>query len=315
MRTTAAKALRLVIVMLLLTMLSFGAQSLLPGDPAELIAATTDTAKIEEVRADLELDRPLPVRYVKWLGDFVTGDLGDYYRNKGGTPSESVKEALPNSLLLMLYTQLVALALAIPLGVLTAYRANGIFDKTTNIAAFLALSIPGFVLAYLLKKYLALDNRWLPDSGWVPISEDFGEHVRHAVLPVLALSLSQVAVYFRLLRSDMIATLQEDFITMAKAKGLRPGRVLFRHALRPSSLTLLTVAGLNVGTLISSAVLVERIFRVPGMGFLLVEGVLSREYPATQSFIAIVGLLFVLINYGVDFLYSVIDPRIRHRHG
>jgi peptide/nickel transport system permease protein len=159
---------------------------------------------------------------------------------------------------------------------------------------------------------LALDNKWLPDSGWVKLSDGVGDHVKHAVLPVLTLTFGQIAVYFRLLRSDMIATLQEDFITMAKAKGLPSRRILFRHALRPSSLTLLTVAGLNIGTLISTAVLVENIFDIPGMGTLLISGVLQYEYPATQSFIAIIGLMFVLINYGVDFLYTVLDPRIRH---
>ncbi len=312
MRTLGIKAIRLVIVMLLLTMVSFGAQSLLPGDPAELIGFGADPQRIEEIRVDLKLDDPVPVRYVAWLKDFVRGDVGDYYRNRGGSPIEQVKTGLPTSLLLMLYTQIIALVIAIPLGVLAAYRANSFFDKGANIGAFLALSIPGFVAGFLLKKYLALDHRIFPESGWVPITENVGEHFKYAALPVFALVLSQIAVYFRLLRSDMIATLQEDFITMAKAKGLKPRRILFRHALRPSSLTLLTVAGLNVGTLISSAVIIERIFKVPGMGFNIVEGIFTREYPATQSFIAIVGLMFVLINYLIDFLYTVIDPRIRH---
>lgn len=312
MRTLAIKTVRLVVVMLLLTMASFGAQSLLPGDPAELIGFGADPELIDEIRVDLELDRPLAARYVSWLGDFVKGDLGEYYRSRGGSPADKVKTGLPTSLLLMLYTQVVALAIAIPLGVLTAYRAGSLFDKGANLGAFLALSIPAFVFAFLVKKYLALDNRWFPESGWVPFGEDVGQHFRHAVLPVIALSVGQIAVYFRLLRSDMIATLQEDFITMAKSKGLAPRRILFRHALRPSSLTLLTVAGLSVGTLISSAVLVEVIFSVPGMGYNIVEGIFSREYPATQSFIAIVGLLFVLVNYAVDFLYTVIDPRIRN---
>lgn len=312
MRTASFKFARLILVLLLLTMISFAAQSLLPGDPAELIGFGADKSKIAEIRKDLELDKPIYVRYGKWLGGFVTGDLGQYYRAKGGSPGESVKQALPNSLLLMLYTQILALLLAVPLGVIAAYRANSAFDKGVNILVFLGLSIPGFIVAFLLKKYLALDNAIFPESGWVPLGTSVSDHFRYAALPVFALTVSQVAVYFRLLRSDMISTLQEDFITMAKAKGLKPRRILFRHALRPSSLTLLTVAGLNVGTLISSAVLVENIFKIPGMGFLLVEGVLSREYPATQSFIAIVGIIFVVINYGVDLLYSVLDPRIRH---
>jgi len=312
MRQLGNKVIRLLVVLALLTVASFLSIRMLPGDPAELLAFGADKAKIEEVRIDLGLRDPLPAQYGKWVSQFVTGDFGKYYRSKGGTPNEKVLKGLPISITLMIYTQIVALVIAIPLGVITAYRANSVFDKGSNIGAFLALSIPGFVIAYLLKKYFALDHDWLPDSGWVPISESVPEHFTHVVLPVATLVLSQIAVYFRLLRSDMIGTLQEDFITMAKAKGLKPRRILFRHALRPSSLTLLTVAGLNVGTLIGNAVIVENIFRIPGMGYNIVEGVFQREYVATQSFIAIVAILFVLINFLVDFLYTIIDPRIRY---
>jgi peptide/nickel transport system permease protein len=152
----------------------------------------------------------------------------------------------------------------------------------------------------------------LPVSGYVAPSEDLLEHLRRMALPVIALAVGQIAAYMRLLRSDMIATLQEDFITMAKSKGISPSRVLWRHALRPSSLTVLTVAGLNVGTLISGAVVIEVIFSLPGMGTLLAEAVFSRQYIALQSLIAIIAVGFVLINFLVDLLYSVLDPRIRH---
>jgi peptide/nickel transport system permease protein len=308
----AKRFARLVVILLALTMLSFGAQSLLPGDPAQLIGFGADEARVEEIRTDLQLDEPVTVRYLAWLSGFVRGDLGPYYRIKGASPSESVRQSLPNSLLLMLYTQLLSLAIAVPLGVITAYRRTGAIDKGVNAAAFVGLAVPGFVLAFLLKKYLAVDRRILPDRGWVPLTEDPVEHLRYAVLPVLSLALGQIAVYMRLLRSDMIATLDEEFILMARSKGITPRRVLFRHALRPSSLTLVTVAGMNVGILISATVLVERVFGVPGMGNLLVEGILSREYPATQSFIAIMGIIFVLVNYGVDLLYGILDPRVRH---
>lgn len=312
MRTLAIKTIRLVIVLLALSMVAFLAQSFLPGDPAELMGFGADPDKIEEIRTDLKLDEPIYVQYGSWLGDFVRGDLGSYYRAKGGTPAEGVKSNLPNTLLIILYTQIVALGIAIPMGVVAAYRSDRLFDRGANIAAFLALSVPAFVLAFVLKKYLALDYRILPERGWVSPTKDLVEHVKHAILPVSTLVFSQIAVYFRLLRSDMIATLQEDFITMAKAKGLKPSRVLFRHALRPSSLTLLTVAGLNIGTLISAGIVIEVLFGIPGMGTLLVEGILAREFRATQSFVMIVGIFFVLLNYAVDFLYTVIDPRIRN---
>jgi peptide/nickel transport system permease protein len=295
----------------MLSLGAFFAVRALPGDPAQLIGFGADKAKIEQIRTDLGLNESYPAQYAKWAGNLLSGDFGKYYREPN-TVGERLSDALPISLELMLYTQIVALIIAIPLGVVTAYRANSLFDKGSNIGAFLALSVPGFVLAFVLKKYLALDNSIFPERGWTPITDGLGEHFKHAVLPVLTLVFSQIAVYFRLLRSDMIATLQEDFVTMAKSKGLKPKRILFRHALRPSSLTLLTVAGLNVGTLISTAVIVENIFGTGGLGNLLVRAVFAREYVATQSYIVVLGLIFVLINFTVDFLYTVIDPRIRH---
>ena len=164
----------------------------------------------------------------------------------------------------------------------------------------------------MLAYYVGVELGWLPVSGYVKPSEDFVEHLRRMAMPAISLAVGQIAVYMRLLRSDMIATLQEDFITMAKSKGVSPRRVLWRHALRPSSLTLLTVAGLNVGTLIGGAVIIEVIFSMPGMGTLLYEAIQARQYVALQSIVAIVAIGYVLVNFIVDILYSVLDPRIRH---
>jgi peptide/nickel transport system permease protein len=313
MRLLIRRIVQLVIVIFLLTVVSFGSIRLLPGDPAVVMGGLgADRTKIEEIRKDLGLKDPIYQQYGKWLGDFVQGNLGKYY-NFAGDPTQDLEDSLPISLQLMLYTQIVALAISIPLGVVTAYRADSLFDKGSNILAFLGLSIPAFVIAFLLKQFFVFNLDWFPEQGWKSISEvGLAEHLKYATLPVTTLVVAQIAVYFRLLRSDMIATLQEDFITMARAKGMKPRRILFRHALRPSSLTLLTVAGLNVGTLISSAVIVETIYGIPGMGRKLVGAVLGREYVAAQSFIAIIGIIFVLVNFLVDFLYTVLDPRIRH---
>ncbi len=311
MRNLLMKVLRLLFVVVAVSFITTICIRLIPGDPSQLTCAGADKAKCDVVRKDMGLDRPVVAQFGTWAKDFATGDLGKYYR-RPEIVSDRVKAGLPVSLSLILYTQVVGLLIAIPLGVMTAYRAGGVFDGGANLFSFLALSIPGFIIGYVLKKFLALDLDLLPESGWVPITENVGQHFRHAILPVATLVLSQIAVYFRLLRSDMIGTLQEDFITMARAKGLRPRRILFRHALRPSSLTLLTVAGLNIGTLISSAVLVERIFGATGVGYTLVEAIFSREYVAVQSLVAVVCIIFVVINFAVDFLYTVIDPRIRH---
>lgn len=313
MRQLTRRVVHLIVVLFLLTVAAFFSIRLLPGDPAEIQGSfhPDPETQIQLIREDLGLDKPIWTQYFRWVGDFVTGDLGKYY-NGVGNPTEQVKDQLPVSLQLMVYTQIVALLIAIPLGVVTAYRADSVFDKGSNIFAFLGLSIPAFVIAFLLKQIFVFQLDWFPERGWPALGDDPALHLRSAVLPVATLVVAQIAVYFRLLRSDMIATLQEDFITMARAKGMKPRRILFRHALRPSSLTLLTVAGLNVGTLISSAVIVEVIYGINGMGQLLVRAVLSREYVAAQSFIAVIGILFVLINFVVDFLYTVLDPRIRH---
>jgi peptide/nickel transport system permease protein len=196
--------------------------------------------------------------------------------------------------------------------VLTAYRAGSRGDRVANATAFGMLAIPNFALALVLAYYVGVELGWLPVSGYAKPSEDLGEHIRRMAMPAISLAVGQIAVYMRLLRSDMIATLQEDFITMAKSKGVSPRRVLWRHALRPSSLTLLTVAGLNVGTLIGGAVIIEVIFSLPGIGTLLFEAISARQYIALQSLVAIIAVGYVLVNFLVDVLYAVLDPRIRH---
>ena len=287
--------------------------AMLPGDPVDAIAGFASPEQKDALREDLGLDDPVYVQYGRWIGDFVTGDLGGYYSVTGERPvMDRVRDSLPVSLQLMVYAQVLALVIAIPAGVFTAYRAGSRSDKVANATAFGMLAIPNFALALVLAYYVGVEFGWLPVSGYVKPSEDLVEHIRRMVMPTIALAVGQVAVYMRLLRSDMIATLQEDFITMAKSKGVSPRRVLWRHALRPSSLTLLTVAGLNVGTLIGGAVIVEVIFSMPGVGTLLFEAIQARQYIALQSLVAIIAVGYVLLNFLVDVLYAVLDPRIRH---
>ena len=313
MRILLRRLLHLLVVLFFVTVFVALLTSMLPGDPVDAIAGFASEEQKEELRTELGLDDPLPVRYVRWIGDFVTGDLGNYYSISGGRPvMDRVTDSLPVSLQLMLYAQLLALVIAIPAGVISAYRAGSLGDRAGNAAAFGALAIPNFALALVLAYYVGVELGWLPVSGYVKPSEDFVEHLRRMAMPAISLAVGQIAVYMRLLRSDMIATLQEDFITMAKAKGVSPRRVLWRHALRPSSLTLLTVAGLNVGTLIGGAVIVEVIFSMPGIGTLLFEAIQARQYIALQSLVAIIAVGYVIVNFLVDVLYAVLDPRIRH---
>ena len=303
----------LVIVLFFVTLFVATLTAMLPGDPVDAIAGFASPEQKEALRQDLQLDDPVWVQYGRWVGNFVTGDLGNYYSVTGGRPvADRVRDALPVSLQLMIEAQVLALVIAIPLGVFTAYRAGSRFDKGANATAFGLLAIPNFAIALVLAYYVGVRFGWLPVSGYVKPSDDLVEHLRRMAMPAIALAVGQIAVYMRLLRSDMIATLQEDYILMAKSKGISPSRVLWRHALRPSSLTLLTVAGLNVGVLIGGAVIVEVIFSLPGIGTLLYEAIQARQYIALQSLVAIIAVGYVLINFLVDVLYAVLDPRIRH---
>jgi peptide/nickel transport system permease protein len=321
-RELGKRFLSLAVVLFLVTLFTALLISMVPGDPVDTLVPLAESEEADalkaQVREDLNLDEPLHVRYLSWLRDFVLGDergehFGDYFRVSGRDPvSTRLAEALPVSLQLMVYAQVLALVIAIPLGVLTAYRAGSLFDKLTNTGAFALMAVPTFVLGLALAYYIGVWLNWVPPSGYVPFGEDPVEHVRRMVLPAVTLAAGQVAVYMRLLRSDMVATLQEDFIQMARSKGISDQRVLWRHALRPSSLTLLTVAGMNVGTLIGGAVVVEVIFSIPGMGTAISQAIFERQYVALQSFVAVLAILYVVVNFAVDILYAVVDPRIRH---
>jgi len=324
MRTAALKLGRLVFVLIIVTFLSFWMLKLQErkGDLVSTLAPFAAPAEKARLRADIGLNDPFFVQYWHWVSHFVQGDFGKTYTGTGnnvtGVPvSNGLWKRLPVSLELMLYAQVLALVVAIPMGVWTAYRNGTWFDRGSNIVAFLMLAMPAFLAALLLVIYVAQNHILdLPTQytgvGNFPLNPFSAENWKQLLLPTISLAVAQIAVYMRLLRSDMIATLQEDFITTAKAKGIPPRRVLFRHALRPSSLTLLTVAGLNVGALIGGALVVERIFNLPGVGGRLAETILSHQLIETQALVAVIAIIYVLINFVVDMLYTVLDPRIRH---
>jgi peptide/nickel transport system permease protein len=311
-RAIARRLVQVAVVLVLVTLFCALLTSMLRGDPVEVIAPFAEEEQREQLREELGLDDPLPVRYLTWLGNFLTGDLGNFYTVSGTEPvAETVANVLPVSLQLMFYAQVIALVVAIPFGVLTAYRAGSPVDKGTNTLAFAAIAMPNFALGLLLSYYVGVKLGWLPFQGYTPLREDPVEHFRDMALPAITLAVGQIAIYLRLLRSDMIATLQEDYVTFASSKGMSPRYVLFRHALRPSSLTLLTVAGLNVGALIGGALVVEIIFGLPGMGREIAAAILGRQYLALQSMVAVVAIGYVLVNAFIDVLYAVLDPRIR----
>jgi peptide/nickel transport system permease protein len=314
-RFFALKVGRLIFVLLVVTFFSFVMVKLIGSseDLVDKIIPFGTEAHKEVLREDIGLNNGFFQQYWDWLSNFVLGDFGNYYLPNPTPVSESVSSALPISLELMIYAQVLSLVFAIPFGILTAYKAGTRFDSISNTVAFALLALPNFVLALLLAIYVGAKWQWLPtQSNVAPFPLNPLENWRYMLMPTIALAVGQIAIYMRLLRSDMIATLQEDFITTAKSKGIPTRRVLLSHALKPSSLTLLTVAGLNVGALIGGALVVERIFGVPGIGSKLTEAIFRQQYVAVQTYVAIIAVFYVVLNFLVDILYSVLDPRIRH---
>jgi peptide/nickel transport system permease protein len=310
----ARRLVYLLPVLVAVSLLTFLIASLLPGDLAYVILGDQATPeKVAALRHDMGLDHPLWWRYISWLGHVLEGDFGRSFRT-GQTVLQAVAERLPVSFELMLLAELGALVIGIPLAIACAVRSGSAFDRFMTGTAFGMLSVPAFLSAILLIYLFAVELRWLPATGYVPFAEDPIGNLRCFVLPSLTLALGEWPVLMRVLRSDMITTLQEDYIAMARAKGLKPWRILLVHALKPSSLTLVTVTGINIGRLIGGTVIVESIFALPGIGRLLIGAIYTRDLVILQGVVLVVACGYVLMNFIVDMLYAVLDPRIRHGH-
>jgi peptide/nickel transport system permease protein len=310
----ARRLLYLVPVLVAVSLLTFLIASLLPGDLAYVILGDQATPeKVAALRHDMGLDQPIWWRYLSWLGQILEGDFGRSFRT-GQTVLQAVAERLPVSLELMFFAELAGLAIGVPVAIACAVRSGSAFDRFMTGSAFGMLSVPTFLSAILLIYLFAVELRWLPATGYVPFAEDPVANLRFMVLPALTLALAEWPGIMRVLRSDMIATLQEDYIALAKAKGLKASRILFVHALKPSSLTLITITGINIGRLIGGALIVETIFALPGIGRLLVGAIYTRDLIILQGVVLFVAGGFVVMNFVVDMLYAVLDPRIRHGH-
>ncbi len=314
-KVIGTRLLRLALTLFAVTFLSFIMTALLPGDPVNAILgvdAPRDQAVVEQVREDLGLNDPLPVRYVNWLGNAVQGDLGESYINRGQSVSGTISDRLPVTAQLAFMAIFIALILAIPIGVIGAYRQGKWQDQSTSAAVQVALSVPNFITGIFLIWLFAVTLKWLPASNWNRISDKgLIENLKTAILPSTALALTQMAIFSRLVRSDMIATLQENYILSAKAKGLSDRYVLFRHALRPSSLSLATIVGINFGALLGGTVIIETLFAIPGLGFRLINAINQRDILVIQGITVFVAVAYVVINTVVDLFYTVLDPRIR----
>jgi peptide/nickel transport system permease protein len=305
------KFARLVFVVLVVSAITFLMINLLPGDVAYVIGGGDASPEdIQAIRSALGLDRHIILRYGAWLGRIIKGDLGKSYLTHEPV-FDAIVTRLPVTIELIVVSQLMALLLAIPGGIFCAHKNGSALDKGLGAVAFATLSTPSFVMALLLIFVFALRLQWLPATGYVPLAAGLWPNLKAFFLPCLSIALIEWVPLMRVLRTDMIVTLQEDYILMAKAKGMPLWRILLRDALKPSSLTLVTILGLQIGHWIGAAVIIEMIYAMPGIGRLLVNAIFSRDFLLVQGCVLFITVCYVTINTGVDILYAVLDPRIR----
>lgn len=310
MRFLWGKLLHLALVLFAVTLLTFLMLDRVPADIAAEVAGTGAAPEdVAAVRQRLGLDAPLPVRYARWAAAALRGDLGRSL-SSGEPVGGAIRSHLPVTLELIALAQLAVLLLAVPLGIVTAWRAGSPLDRVAGTIAFGFASLPPFALAIALILVFALRLKWLPATGYTPLSEGVAANLKGFLLPALSIALVEWVTLMRALRGDMIATLREDFILLARCKGLSARRILLGHALRPSCFTLVTLFGMQTASLFGGAVILEQLFALPGIGRLLVTGILSQDYPVVQGCVLLIAAAYVSVNFLADVCYGLLDPRI-----
>lgn len=300
-----------VVTLFVISLIVFTGVRMIPGDPARVMAGTeADAAGLEEIREKYGLGDPIPFQYLRWVGLALRGDLGESIRTREAVV-KTVATKLPITIELAFLSLLVAVGIAIPAGVLAAVRRNTLWDVLTSGAALGGVSIPNFWLGIMLILFFSVRLGWLPASGFVPIWESPLGNIQRMLMPAFVLGTALAAVLMRQTRNSMIEVLSADYIRTAYSKGLAGRIVVFRHAIRNSLIPVVTILGLQMGALMSGAVVTEQIFVVPGFGRLIVESVFTRDYPLVQGVVLITAASYVLINLMVDVSYSFLDPRIR----
>jgi peptide/nickel transport system permease protein len=301
------------VTLLLISLIVFAGVRMIPGDPARVMAGTdADAAGLEEIREKYGLNAPLPLQYLRWIGLAVRGDLGESIRTRQSVAG-TVAIKLPITLELACLSLLVAITIAIPAGVIAAVRRNTPWDVLASGISLCGVSVPNFWLGIMLILLVSVRLGWLPASGFVPLAEDPVANVKRMLMPALVLGSGLAAVLMRQTRNAMIEVLSADYVRTARAKGLAQAAVVVRHALRNGLIPVVTILGLQMGALMSGAVVTEQIFVLPGFGRLIVEAVFTRDYPLVQGVVLITASSYVLINLLVDVSYTVLNPRIRIR--
>ena len=297
--------------LLFVSMLIFGLQQLLPGDPARVLAGEEqDPNVVAYLRAKLHLDEPLPVRYLYWLNGVVHGDLGESLRIQKSV-LELIAEKLPVTLQLAVMAMIVALSIGVEMGILSAVKKDTVWDYAANVVALWGLSTPNFWLGIMLILLISVNLGWLPASGFVSPSEDLAANLKSMIMPAFVLGNAIAAVLMRHTRSAMLQVLNADYVRTARAKGLEERVVVLKHALRNALIPIVTLGALEFGTLFSGAVLTEQVFSIPGFGKLIVDAVFNRDYAVVQGVVLFTATAYVGLNLLADLAYFLINPRMR----
>ncbi len=305
----------LIVVLFVVSLGTFGLVSLIPGDPS--VAALGEGRTPEEyaqARLDMGLDDPFFSRYWDWLSSALQGDLGRSLVPPQSDVMERIAGALPVSVQLAAMGLFIALVVSIPLAMWSARHSGGLIDRVISATTFGVLSIPSFLSGLLLIMLFVNTLGWFPRSQWVRVSDGLGENLYHAILPAVTISLLEMAMFLRILRSDLITTLQENFILVSKAKGTSNLRLLISDAFRPSSFSLITMLGLVLGSMIGSTVIIETLFSLPGIGSLVVRAAQQGDMPMVQGAVLVIAVIYVVFNGIIDISYGYLDPRSRRAH-
>jgi peptide/nickel transport system permease protein len=299
-------------VLVVVALVVFSILHVAPGDPAALIAGDQATpGEIAAIRARLHLDLPLHEQFTRWIGDVLHGDLGtSIFSNRPVTTL--FLQRLEPTIALAVLTTLIAVILAVPIGVLAAWKAGSAFDRGVMSIAVLGFAFPVFVTGYVLIYVFAMKFRILPIQGYRPLTEGLLPFLSHLLLPSVALGLSFLALVARITRASVLDVLSQDHIRTARAKGLAARRLLFDHALPNAAVPIVTIVGIGVAQLLGGVVVTESVFAIPGLGRLIVDAILSRDYPVIQGALLIFSFAYVMVNLVVDLIYVVLDPRIRY---
>ena len=308
----ARRILSTIPVMAVVALFVFSLLYIAPGDPAAIIAGDQATpADVDRIRASLGLDRPFIVRFGEWVWHVLNGDLGQsIFTNLPVT--HMIAQRIEPTLSLMVLTLLLSIAIAVPAGVLAAWKHGTWIDRLVMIMAVAGFSVPVFVVGYVLAYAFALQLDILPVQGYTPIADGIGPWLRHLALPAVTLGSAFIALIARITRATMLEVLNQDYVRTAKSKGVDQRAILFVHALKNAAVPIVTIIGLGVAGLIGGAVVTESVFAIPGVGRLVVDAILRRDYPVIQGVVLMFSFVYVLVNLGVDLLYTVFDPRIRY---